>query len=150
MQICLYPFPQWLAPVYDVPFNLEHGLWETIDVLDVHGQPHQESSDAGFFPFYFFDYGKALARQTFLSIVERAVVNGSSDGVYVDCAAQKGLKCNGTSGECLAKRSGAALGGPLRCHRVARHIASNGLSKGLKTSQNFGELEYVEGAPDVI
>merc|ERR1719329_62111 len=96
----------YVNSVYDVPFNLEHAQWPEIDVLDVNGQPHEENNDSGFFPFYMFDYGKEAARKAFLDIVERAVVNGSSDGVYVDCAQQKGLHCNSTTGKCIAKRNG--------------------------------------------
>merc|ERR1712216_232024 len=68
-----------------------------------------ESVDPGIFPVFMFDYSKAAARQAWLNIIERAVVNGSSDGVYVDCAPTYGLKCNSTTGKCIAKRNGKTV-----------------------------------------
>ena len=49
----------------------------------------------GIFPSFFYDYGKRLGREAYLGIIERAVVNGSADGVYADCYGQYGLVCNG-------------------------------------------------------
>ena len=48
--------------------------------------------------------GKEAGRKAYLDIIERAVVNGSADGVYADCYGQYGLTCKGS--ECTAKRNG--------------------------------------------
>jgi len=98
----------YLNAVYDFPFSSTHQLGDTIDVLDVHGKVHVENVDPGVFPVTMFDFGKVAARQAWLDIVERAVVNGSSDGVYVDCGPTYGLKCTdpSNSSTCIAKRNG--------------------------------------------
>lgn len=48
--------------------------------------------------------GKEAGRKAYLDIIERAVVNGSADGVYADCYGEYGLACKG--GDCTAKRNG--------------------------------------------
>ena len=73
-------------------------------MLDIHGNPHMESCDPGIFPSFFYDYGKPVGRQAYLDIIERAVVNGSADGVYADCYGQYGLQCQGAT--CTAQRNG--------------------------------------------
>ena len=90
--------------IYDWPFDLAHAGGDSVDVLDIHGKPHMESCDPGIFPSFFYDYGKPGGRKAYLDIIERAVVNGSADGVYADCYGQYGLTCKG--GGCKAKRNG--------------------------------------------
>ena len=37
-------------------------------------------------PRYFFDYGKPAGSQAWLDIVNKHVINGAADGIYIDCA----------------------------------------------------------------
>jgi len=96
--------------VYDFPFSSTHALGDEIDVLDIHGKAHVESVDPGIFPVSFFDYGKPAAQKAWLDIVRTAVVDGSADGVYVDCGPTYGLHCADplNSSSCIAKRNGHA------------------------------------------
>ena len=94
----------YLNSVYDFPFSKTHDV--SIDVLDIQGNPHMESCDPGIFPSYFFDFGKAKARKAWLDILQDSIVNGSADGVYIDCYSTMGLKCDDKNETCIAKRNG--------------------------------------------
>jgi len=97
----------YMNAVYDFPFNREHKLGDAIDVLDIHGRPHMESCDPGIFPTFFYDFGKEAGQNAWLSIVRRAVVEGSSDGVYADCYGKIPFKCPKVpNGTCIANRNG--------------------------------------------
>lgn len=71
--------------VYDWPFDAAHAGGNSVDVLDIHGNPHTEQCDPGIFPSFFLDYGRLAGRQAFLNAVEKYIVNGTADGVYLDC-----------------------------------------------------------------
>lgn len=105
----------YLNAVYDFPFSKTHGLGNAIDVLDVNGNPHMETCDPGIYPSFFFDFGRTAAQQAWIDIVKTTVIDGSADGVYVDCYSKiPFIDCpppleNGSypSGEfCRAKRNG--------------------------------------------
>ena len=87
-------------------------------------------SDPGIFPSFFFDYGKDAGRKAYLDIIERAVVNGSADGVYADCYGSFGLEC-GKNGMCT------------HAHIHMRAYAFAGRSKNLAVGKDGGVGEAV-------
>merc|ERR1719445_675384 len=94
----------YLNAVYDFPFSRSHSI--KIDLTDIHGKPHMENCDPGIFPSFFFDFGRSVGQQAWLDIIERAVVNGSADGVYVDCYMTNPIHCEQNATTCIAKRNG--------------------------------------------
>ena len=54
-------------------------------VLDNAGKPHMESCDPGIYPSYFLDFGRKAGAEAWLDIIRTHLVNGTADGIYVDC-----------------------------------------------------------------
>lgn len=100
---------RYLNAVYDFPFSATHAQGDAIDLLDVHGKPHMENCDPGIYPSFFFDFGRAAAQKAWLAILRRTVAEGSADGVYVDCFNTIPIKCNETTGKCVARRNGKKI-----------------------------------------
>jgi len=92
----------YMNSVYDWPFDAAHA--DGADVKDIHGVPHAEQCDPGIFPSYFRDYGQAAGRRAFLGAMEKYIVNGTADGVYLDCFDQMPVRCN-KAGTCTASRN---------------------------------------------
>lgn len=100
----------YMNAVYDFPFDQIHKGGDAMDVLDIHGQPHMESCDPGIFPSFFTDFGRKAGQNAWLSIVQRAVVEGSADGVYADCYGKVPFHCPKVpNGTCTARRNGKKI-----------------------------------------
>eukprot|EP00040_Diaphanoeca_grandis_P009453 m.48910 g.48910 ORF g.48910 m.48910 type:complete len:414 (-) comp20888_c0_seq1:86-1327(-) len=85
----------YMNGVYDWPFDAAHGGGATsVDVCDIHGVPHAEESDPGIYPSFLLDYGREAGRQAFLNAVQRYVVDGVSDGVFLDNFAEVPMSCH--------------------------------------------------------
>ena len=96
----------YMNAVYDWPYDAAHGGGaENVDVLDIHGVPHAEQCDPGIYPSFFLDYGRPAGRAAFLDAVEKYIVNGSADGVYLDCFDTLPLHCDKTNTSCVAIRN---------------------------------------------
>lgn len=94
----------YMNAVYDWPFDAAHAGGESVDLLDAHGRPHMEMCDPGIYPSFFRDYSKPAGRKAFVGEIDKYVVKGAADGVYLDCFDSKPVKCLG-NGTCVAIRN---------------------------------------------
>ena len=95
----------YMNAVYDWPYDAAHAGGNAVDVLDIHGVPHAEQCDPGIYPSFFLDYGREAGRAAFLNAVDKYIVKGSADGVYLDCFDQMPLSCNADNTSCVAIRN---------------------------------------------
>ena len=68
-------------------------------VLDNAGYPHMESCDPGIYPSYFFDFGRKAGAEAWLDIIRTHLVNGTADGIYVDCDPMIPFTCDDESNQ---------------------------------------------------
>jgi|EP00037_Helgoeca_nana_P021625 hypothetical protein len=92
--------------VYSWPFDLAQAGGNSVNVLDIHGNPHVEESDPGIFPSYLLDYGRPAGPAAFLAAINRYVVHGVADGVFLDNFDQIPMACHPKgSDNCTALRN---------------------------------------------
>ena len=80
--------------VYLWPFDRSSELGAAVQVTDARGDVHVETADPGLFPSYLWAFDRPAAREAWVDVVRRGVVNGSADGVYVDCYMSMPLFCH--------------------------------------------------------
>ena len=80
--------------VYLWPYDRSSELGAAVQVTDVRGNVHEETADPGIFPSYLWAFDKQVGREAWVDVVRRGVVNGSADGVYVDCYMSVPLFCH--------------------------------------------------------
>jgi hypothetical protein len=104
----------YMNAVYLWPFDASNAKGTEVQLLDIHGQPHMETSDPGIFPSYFWDFSRPTGEAAWLAVVERALAGGAVDGIYADCYYKFPFKCKGNltapTGNCRAIRNGKAHG----------------------------------------
>eukprot|EP01048_Picozoa_sp_COSAG05_P025346 COSAG05_NODE_6405_length_964_cov_2.158382_2_plen_228_part_01 len=92
-------FMLYANSVYVWPFDkmLERGM-SAILLHGADGTVHAETNDGGIFPSYFLDFGRASGRSAFLSVFSDYIVNGTADGLYLDCFMRVPIKCDNEGG----------------------------------------------------
>ena len=110
-----------------------------------------ESCDPGIFPSYFIDFGRPTGQQAWLDIIRTHVVNGSADGVYVDCDPTIPFTCDGKNQTCVAKRNGKISSVNEAVTRASVEAYTQGknatLYEGYKLVEALGGTFYNKGGP---
>ena len=96
----------YMNSVYDWPYDAAHAGGNAVDLLDVNGVPHAEQCDPGIYPSFFLDYSRPAGRAAFLHAVEKYILNGTADGVYLDNFDEVPLHCSTDNTSCIAHRNG--------------------------------------------